>query len=439
MRDQCYIQAEMNIKMSAQVSTTAKKPLPSLMIAIGAILVFAAIMAGITSLMISASFMDAPATIKLSAMFLGAGFFAAVMAILSLSRISVWNVSAQILPMWFSITLVIAVSVMAFRLDYSIVFLGFSWPAGLVVLLILGRMLSGHDRLIIGILPNVDQSIVEGHEVVIIKDQTIPAEKLDLVLATRADMTNSIYAGMLSALAGQRIPVLPQQSYREQVTGRVDHHEVDAAELMQLRPYRRYMMIKRLSDIIMASVGIILLSPLMVVVAVMIKLESSGPAIFIQRRVGESGREFKMYKFRSMVQDAEKSGAKFATASDARITSLGRIIRKLRIDELPQLFNVLMGTMSMIGPRPEQKAFVEDLEKEIPLYPIRHAVRPGITGWAQVMQGYADDVSSTDVKLSYDLFYIKNLSLMMDMVIFFKTIKTIITGFGRAEAPLILS
>lgn len=420
----------MNIKMSAHVSTTAKKPLPSLMIALGAILVFAVIMAGITSLMISASFMDAPATIKLSAMFLGAGFIAAVTAILSLSRISVWNVSAQILPMWFSITLVIALSVMAFRLDYSIVFLGFSWPAGLVVLLILGRMLSGQDRLIVGILPNVDQRIVEGHEVVIIEDQTMPEEKLDLVLATRADMTDPVYAAMLSALAGQRIPVLPQQSYREQITGRVDHHEVDAAELMQLRPYRRYMMIKRLSDIIMASVGIVLLSPVMAVVAVLIKLESSGPAIFIQQRVGESGREFKMYKFRSMVQDAEKSGAKFATASDARITSLGRIIRKLRIDELPQLFNVLMGTMSMIGPRPEQKAFVEDLEKEIPLYPIRHAVRPGITGWAQVMQGYADDVSSTDVKLSYDLFYIKNLSLMMDMVIFFKTIKTIITGFG---------
>ena len=420
----------MNIKMSAHVSTTAKKPLPSLMIALGAILVFAVIMAGITSLMISASFMDAPATIKLSAMFLGAGFIAAVTAILSLSRISVWNVSAQILPMWFSITLVIALSVMVFRLDYSIVFLGFSWPAGLVVLLILGRMLSGQDRLIVGILPNVDQRIVEGHEVVIIEDQTMPEEKLDLVLATRADMTDPVYAAMLSALAGQRIPVLPQQSYREQITGRVDHHEVDAAELMQLRPYRRYMMIKRLSDIIMASVGIVLLSPVMAVVAVLIKLESSGPAIFIQQRVGESGREFKMYKFRSMVQDAEKSGAKFATASDARITSLGRIIRKLRIDELPQLFNVLMGTMSMIGPRPEQKAFVEDLEKEIPLYPIRHAVRPGITGWAQVMQGYADDVSSTDVKLSYDLFYIKNLSLMMDMVIFFKTIKTIITGFG---------
>ena len=412
------------------MSTTAKKPLPSLMIALGAILVFAVIMAGITSLMISASFMDAPATIKLSSMFLGAGFIAAVTAILSLSRISVWNVSAQILPMWFSITLVIALSVMVFRLDYSIVFLGFSWLAGLVVLLILGRMLSGQDRLIVGILPNVDQRIVEGHEVVIIEDQTMPEEKLDLVLATRADMTDPVYAAMLSALAGQRIPVLPQQSYREQITGRVDHHEVDAAELMQLRPYRRYMMIKRLSDIIMASVGIVLLSPVMAVVAVLIKLESSGPAIFIQQRVGESGREFKMYKFRSMVQDAEKSGAKFATASDARITSLGRIIRKLRIDELPQLFNVLMGTMSMIGPRPEQKAFVEDLEKEIPLYPIRHAVRPGITGWAQVMQGYADDVSSTDVKLSYDLFYIKNLSLMMDMVIFFKTIKTIITGFG---------
>jgi lipopolysaccharide/colanic/teichoic acid biosynthesis glycosyltransferase len=106
------------------------------------------------------------------------------------------------------------------------------------------------------------------------------------------------------------------------------------------------------------------------------------------------------------------------------------VIRKFRVDELPQLINVLLGTMSMIGPRPEQKAFADDLEKEIPLYPIRYAVRPGITGWAQVMYGPANDISTSDARLSYDLFYIKNLSWMMDVVIFFKTLKTIITGFG---------
>ena len=421
---------EKNIIMNAQMSVAAQKTIPSMTYAIGICIAFALVMAGITAVMHSSDMMTAPMTIKTSAAFLGFSFIVAVIATLRLSRISVWNVTAQVLPMWFSITAFMVIMLLAFRLDYSIVFLAFSWPVGLVMLIILGRMVSGQSHMVIGILPGVDRDITKGQQVVALDEKASVEEKLDLVLASRDDMTNPKYAAMLSALAGKRIPVLPDQSYREQITGRVDHHQVDAAELMQLRPFRRYMMIKRLSDIIMASVGLVLLSPLMVVIAIMIKLESSGPAIFIQRRVGESGQEFKMYKFRSMVQDAEKSGAKFATSGDARVTSLGRVIRKLRIDELPQLINVLMGTMSMIGPRPEQKAFVDDLEKEIPLYPIRHAVRPGITGWAQVMQGYADDVSSTDVKLSYDLFYIKNLSLMMDMVIFFKTIKTIITGFG---------
>ncbi len=243
-------------------------------------------------------------------------------------------------------------------------------------------------------------------------------------------MSDPKYTNMLSALAARKVPVLPVQYYREQITGRIDHRNVNPGELIQLKPYRRYMMVKRLSDIIMAASGLIILSPFLVVVGIMIMLESSGSPIFVQKRVGEGGREFRMYKFRSMVRDADESGAQFAKNDDERITRLGGVIRKLRIDELPQLVNVLLGSMSIIGPRPEQIALAADLEEEIPLYPIRYAVRPGITGWAQVMQGYADDVSSTDVKLSYDLFYIKNLSLMMDMVIIFKTLKTIATGYG---------
>lgn len=371
-----------------------------------------------------------PKTITTSAVLISGGFIAAVLAVAAFSRISIWNVSSQIFPVWFSLTLIVGVIIMAFRLDYSIVFLAVIWPMGLILLMVMGRVLSRQPNLVIGILAGVDPAQVSGREVITLDATSPTPDKLDLVIATSNGMKDPVNAPMLSQLAGRNIPVLPEQTYLEQQTGRVDHHNVDAAELMQLRPYRRYMALKRISDIIMATLGLVLFAPVMIIVAVMIKVESSGPIVFVQRRVGEGGREFMMYKFRSMVQDAEKSGAKFATATDARITRLGRVIRKLRIDELPQLINVLTGSMSMIGPRPEQKAFVEELEKEIPLYPIRHAVRPGITGWAQVMQGYADDVSSTDVKLSYDLFYIKNLSLMMDMVIFFKTIKTIITGFG---------
>lgn len=408
----------------------AQKHLSTWVIALMMTVLFVAIISGLAGLMADGDLTNLPMTIKTSAVFIGSSFILAVMAVAGFSRVSIWNVTSQILPVWFTLTLVMGILLMVFRLDYSTVFLGVAWAVGLGLLTMMGRILSRQPNLCIGVLDGVDQEKLMGREIVTLDPDMPVFEKLDLVIATTDGMKDPRYAAMLSQLAGRRIPVLPEQTYYEQQTGRVDHHHVDAAELMQLRPYRRYIVLKRMSDIIMAFVGLILFAPVMLIVAVMIKTESSGPTIFVQRRVGESGREFKMYKFRSMVQDAEKSGAKFATATDARITRLGRIIRKLRIDELPQLINVLMGTMSMIGPRPEQKAFVDDLEKQIPLYPIRHAVRPGITGWAQVMQGYADDVSSTDVKLSYDLFYIKNLSLMMDMVIFFKTIKTIITGFG---------
>ena len=409
---------------------TAPKQPSSWLISGMIVLCFVAIMTGVAWLMGNGDFKNLPITIKISGFFIGGNFILAVMAVIGFSRISIWNVTSQVFPVWFALTLVMGALLMVFRLDYSTVFLGVTWSAGLILLLIMGRLLSRHPNMVIGILDGVDIDRMISRDIITLDPSTPIIEKLDLVIATSEGMNDPRYAAMLSQCAGRKIPVVPEQTYYEQQTGRVDHHYVDAAELMQLRPFRRYMMLKRMSDIIMASIGLILFSPVMIIVALMIRSESSGPAIFVQRRVGEGGREFQMYKFRSMIQDAEKSGAQFAATTDTRITGLGRIIRKLRIDELPQLINVLTGTMSMIGPRPEQKAFVDGLEKEIPFYPIRHAVRPGITGWAQVMQGYADDVSSTDVKLSYDLFYIKNLSLMMDMVIFFKTIKTITTGFG---------
>ncbi|MCE2517108.1 MAG: exopolysaccharide biosynthesis polyprenyl glycosylphosphotransferase [Alphaproteobacteria bacterium] len=374
--------------------------------------------------------MALPMTIQLSGGLLGLCFILSCLALAQLSRFSAWRLSAQIVPLWLALTALAAVIVMVFRLEYSSVFIMVNWPLGLIFLFLLGRMLSASRASVFAVMPGVDTSEMTTGDYIPMDGLSLPTRAVDAVIATNDEIANPDFAPVITQLAINKIPVLPEELFREQVTGRVNHRRVDAADLIQLRPYRRYMVIKRLSDILMASVGLVILSPLMLVVAVMIRLESKGPAVFVQRRVGEGGREFRMYKFRSMVQDAESKGAKFATASDARITSLGRVIRKLRIDELPQLVNVLSGSMSMIGPRPEQKAFVDNLAEDIPLYPFRHAVRPGITGWAQVMQGYADDVSSTDVKLSYDLFYIKNLSLMMDMVIFFKTIKTIITGFG---------
>jgi len=174
-----------------------------------------------------------------------------------------------------------------------------------------------------------------------------------------------------------------------------------------------------------------LLSPILLIVSILIKLESKGRIIFFQDRVGQKKKEFMMHKFRSMVDNAEKdSGPVWAQTDDDRITKVGRIIRKFRLDELPQLWDVLIGKMSMVGPRPERKYFTEDLEKKIPFYSERFIVKPGITGWAQICYSYGSNMDDAIEKLNYDLFYIKNLSIMMDMIILLRTAKTVLLGKG---------
>lgn len=188
--------------------------------------------------------------------------------------------------------------------------------------------------------------------------------------------------------------------------------------------------LKRIFDFLLITLSLPVTLPLMLIVAIMIKLESKGSIIFTQDRVGLNGRIFKLYKFRTMFANSEIHGAKFAAKNDDRVTRIGKVIRKLRIDELPQFWNILKGDMSLIGPRPEQKAFVQQLAEDIEGYNLRHLVRPGISGWAQVTQGYTSSSDETREKLEYDLFYIKHYSFKFDLVITIKTIKTILTGFG---------
>jgi len=188
--------------------------------------------------------------------------------------------------------------------------------------------------------------------------------------------------------------------------------------------------VKRLMDITLVVISAPLWLPVMLITGVLIKLESSGPMFFVQERVGQGNRPFNVYKLRSMCKDSEKNGAQFAAANDMRITRVGKVIRKTRIDEIPQFINVLKGDMSLIGPRPEQRVFVEQFEEEIPFYAYRHVVKPGITGWAQVVHGYAADADDTRVKIEHDFYYIKHFSLWLDILIIFKTIRTMLTGFG---------
>jgi sugar transferase (PEP-CTERM system associated) len=189
--------------------------------------------------------------------------------------------------------------------------------------------------------------------------------------------------------------------------------------------------VKRVFDIFCATTLILLTAPIMLVTAVLIKLESAGPVLYRQERVGQNGRTFSIAKFRSMRTDAEKDGKpRWASANDDRVTSVGHIIRRLRIDELPQLLNVLRGDMSLVGPRPERPFFVDQLTQEIPFYALRHSVKPGVTGWAQVRYPYGATVEDSQEKLQFDLYYVKNHTLFLDLVVLMETVGVVLTGKG---------
>lgn len=188
--------------------------------------------------------------------------------------------------------------------------------------------------------------------------------------------------------------------------------------------------LKRGIDLGIASIGLVLAAPLTLLTALAVYLDSDGPILYSQERVGEGGRSFTIYKFRSMRVDAERSGAMWATDHDDRVTRVGRFIRATRLDEIPQLWNVLRGDMSFVGPRPERPVFVEQLAREIPFYQQRHAVKPGVTGWAQIKYQYGSSVEDAMEKLRYDLYYIKHASIAFDLSIVFDTVKVILFGKG---------
>jgi exopolysaccharide biosynthesis polyprenyl glycosylphosphotransferase len=187
---------------------------------------------------------------------------------------------------------------------------------------------------------------------------------------------------------------------------------------------------RRLASIAMALTALAICLPFMPFIALAVCLSSPGPIFFRQTRVGRRGRQFTLFKFRTMRQDAEADGAVWAAKDDPRVTSLGRFMRKTRLDEIPQLWNVLRGDMAFVGPRPERPEFVQWLTSEIPYYDLRHTIRPGITGWAQVRYRYGASLEETKRKLEYDLYYVKHLSLGLDLLIMFETIKTIILQRG---------
>ncbi|HZW90009.1 MAG TPA: sugar transferase, partial [Myxococcaceae bacterium] len=208
----------------------------------------------------------------------------------------------------------------------------------------------------------------------------------------------------------------------------LDGVQFATADELSQGPLRRAS--KRAFDIAVAAVLLVLAAPLMAVLVVLIRLDSRGPAFYRQDRVGWNGREYALWKFRSMRLDAEKNGAVWASANDERVTRVGRFIRKTRMDEIPQVLNVLRGDMSFVGPRPERRVFIDIISRDVPYYSLREGVKPGITGWAQIRYPYGASVEDGRNKLEFDLYYVKNGTLFLDIAIIFHTVRHVLLGRG---------
>jgi exopolysaccharide biosynthesis polyprenyl glycosylphosphotransferase len=258
-------------------------------------------------------------------------------------------------------------------------------------------------------------------------------ERPDLVVLGREAYRADALSHVLD-LASLDVRVVDVHHFNEHAFGRVPVHHLSPVWFMGVlhlyqRPYPR--IVKRTFDVLAAAIALLLAAPLLLIVSLIVRATSPGPIFFRQLRLGEGGDLFEICKFRTMVEHAEKDGvAVWAKEDDARVTPIGRLLRRTRIDELPQLWNVLRGEMSIVGPRPERPEFLELLRETVPFWTRRHLVKPGITGWAQVRRGYTADVNGTADKLSYDLYYLKYRSFFFDLAIASRTFGIVLSGSG---------
>ncbi len=259
------------------------------------------------------------------------------------------------------------------------------------------------------------------------------SEKVDRIVVAPDDRRGTIPVQTLIQCKMRGIVMDQGVAFYEQITGKILVERLDPSWIFFSEGFgfsRWKRSLKRMLDLSLSLPMLIASIPILLVSALIIKLESSGPVFYQQERIGEHSSTFKLIKLRSMCQDAEKNGAVWASVNDDRVTRFGAFMRKTRIDELPQLWNVLKGEMSLVGPRPERPIFVDKLIKIIPYYDIRHATKPGVTGWAQVCYPYGASTEDALRKLEYDLYYLKNSTVPLDLFIIFKTVKTVLFGKG---------
>jgi len=281
------------------------------------------------------------------------------------------------------------------------------------------------------------RSIASGHIVSnhLSLEETVKHLRIDEIIVAVREQRGGVLplrALLECRLGGVQVTNLPR--FFERVHQRVPIDSLKASWLIYGNGFRQSWLraiVKRAFDIVVAAVLLPIALPLMVVFACLICLEDGAPIIYRQERVGRRGQIFTLLKFRSMTKDAEKNGeASWASINDARATAIGRVMRRARIDELPQLINVLKGEMSFVGPRPERQPFVAMLTEQIPFYAVRHSVKPGITGWAQVRYTYGGNVEESAKKLEYDLYYVKNHSLLLDILILLRTVRVVLLAEG---------
>ena len=264
--------------------------------------------------------------------------------------------------------------------------------------------------------------------------EAVQRQNVHRVIVATPDRRGTIPMPELLQLRMQGVKIEDATTYLEKMSGKIEVENLYPSWLVFGEGFRlgsTLLLTRRILSVIISLVGLILALPLFPLIALAIRLDSKGPVFYTQARVGKAGRVFKVVKFRTMRQDAEAAnGPQWADDNDPRITRIGRFLRSSRLDEIPQLWCVLKGEMAFVGPRPERPEFVEWLSKEIPFYGVRHMVRPGLTGWAQVKYKYGSTVKDAREKLQYDLFYIKNASLGLDLLIVFQTVKTVLLRRG---------
>ena len=345
--------------------------------------------------------------------------------------------SSSILPSYLaSFGLVLVVILMA-RLDYSRVLLAGGFGLSITYFYGIYLVSQRHSVLHLGVVPGGKSEALfnlDNVRAVSLTLEDLP-QGLDAVSADLRHSHSDAWEARMADYVLAGLPVHHAKNLLESLTGRTELEHLSENTFGTLGPLAPFQKAKRVVDWVCALVAVITLMPLLLIVGVMVRIDSPGPALFQQERVGFRGRPFRVYKFRTM---ATRSGAvengleEFITAAnDNRITRLGRLLRKTRIDELPQIVNILKGEMSWIGPRPEAAKLSQWYTEEIPFYRYRHVVYPGITGWAQVTQGHVADVDDVRQKLEYDFYYIRNFSFWLDLLIIAKTVKTMATGFGH--------